>query len=257
MWGMIWEYRRLKCLLGTNSRYWENGLLMTSRYQELAKILGYFRIACRDQSGMLLDVISMHMHVSLEEIQLLATLDDPTKALQSQQSSAIIAWSKRKEARQAIWHAAQVIRHVKALPPQTLRDFIAVVLYHASLVLWAYGLSLRVRNAANPLYEPRVDRSRLDSLASAAGIYEQENAWLDGEETEEIRRYISLERGVPALRGNQPETALVLLDDPKSVLDVVLRVMEDNYPVQPSVKKPPLVVNLIHLIEKVCEATWY
>lgn len=257
IWGMVWEHRRLKSLLGSNSRYWDNGLLMTSRYQELAKILGYFRIACQDQSALLLDVISMHMHVSLEEIQVLATLDDPIKALETQQSSSVLEWSKEKEARQAIWHAGQVIRHAKMLPPQTLRDFTAVVLYHASLVLWAYGLSFRVRNATNPLYESRLDRSRLDSLASAAGIYEQENACLDGEETEEVRRYISLERGVPALQGTQPETLLVLLDDPKAVLEVVLRVMEDNYPVQPSVKKPPLVVNLIHLIEKVGEVTRY
>ncbi|CRG83450.1 hypothetical protein PISL3812_00801 [Talaromyces islandicus] len=257
IWGMVWEYRRLKSLLGSDSRHWDNGLLMTSRYQELSKILGYFRIACQDQSRMLLDVISMHMHVSLEEIQILATLDDPIKALQSQQSSSIMVWSKGKDARQAIWHAGQVIRHVKTLPPQVLRDFIAVVLYHASLVLWTYGLSLLVRNAADQPFEPHLDRSRLDSLASVAGIYEQENACLDGEETEDIRRYISLERGVPALRGAQPETALVLLDDPRAVLGVVLTVMEDNFPVQQSVKKPPLVVNLIHLIEKVREVTRY
>jgi hypothetical protein len=257
MWAIVWEYRRFKSLLGNNSRYWDNGILMTSRYQELAKLLGYFRIGCQDQSGILLEVISMHMHVSLEEIQVLATLDDPIKALETQQSSSIMGWSKEREARQAIWHAGQVIRHVKMLPPQTLRDFTAVVLYHASLVLWAYGLSLRVRNSTNPLYVSRQDRSRLDSLASAADIYEQENAWLDGEETEEVRRYISLERGVPALRHTHPETLLVLLDDPKAVLDVVLSVMESNYPVQPSVKKPPLVVNLIHLIEKVCEGTRY
>lgn len=257
LWAIVLEYRRLTSLLGNNSRYWDNGLLMTSRYQEIAKILGYFRIGCQDQSSMLFDVISMHMHVSLEEIQVLATLDDPIRALETQQGSSIMAWSKGKEARQAIWHAGQVIKHLKMLPPQALRDFTAVVLYHASLVLWAYGLSFRVRNATNPVYESRLDRNRLDSLASAAGIYEQENAWLDGEETEEVRRYISLERGVPALRGIHPETILVLLDDPKAVLEVVLRVMEKNYPVQPSVKKPPLVVNLIHLIEKLCEVTRY
>ncbi|KAK1783800.1 hypothetical protein QBC45DRAFT_455966 [Copromyces sp. CBS 386.78] len=49
-------------------------------------------------------------------------------------------WVRSTDARYAVWHAGQVFRAARGLPPTGLRGFNAMAVYFASLTLWVYGL---------------------------------------------------------------------------------------------------------------------
>ncbi|KAE8379289.1 hypothetical protein BDV26DRAFT_291456 [Aspergillus bertholletiae] len=234
MWGMVWEYRQFSILLAAQSRYWDNGILMVSRYQELVKMLRYFHMGYKNESKLHLNFILMHMHMSLEDVQLLATLEDPKKT--SEFPPSIYSWSKTKECRQALWHAGQVIGELKSLPSQRLRDFMAVALYHASLALWAYGMAISHATEGDAMSQSNPLSKDMENII-----------WLDGDDTDSVYRYIALERGIPTLHGVQPHIPSASLADPGAILELVLQIMHKNHYGE---REPPLVENLVHLIEK-------
>ncbi|KAL5043468.1 hypothetical protein BDW71DRAFT_199819 [Aspergillus fruticulosus] len=236
IWGPVWEFRQLSSLLAAGSRYWDNHLLMVSRHGQLRRILDCFRMAHAGETPVQLHLIMMHMHVSLEEVEILATSDDPSRAAASDQpASALQEWVAGEHSRHAIWHAGQVVRAIKFLPMQTLRDFTAIALYHASLTLWAYGMvSLRT---------PRRDKRLVPGPL-------ENNVWLDGPETEDVHRYIVLQRGIPALHGPGSASKAVLLGNPTAVLEMLIEVMQRNHHHEVFIQTPPLVANLVHLLER-------
>lgn len=226
LWGIVWEYRQFSSVLGTQSRYWDNGLLMASRAQQITKILEYFHLQHKDESGIVLHFILMHMNMSLEDIQSLATCDDPIRACDEHPLLGVRSWCKSREARQAVWHASQIIRELKHLPFQGIRDFKAIALYHASLVLWAYGMA------------------GTDSMPS-----EGSNIWLDGEEDTDTQRYIALSRGMPVIQGGLDGT-LIALSQPRRILETMIYLLQSNSHSEPGAQPPPLVANLILILGK-------
>ncbi|RMJ27118.1 C6 transcription factor RegA [Aspergillus sp. HF37] len=231
VWGMIWEYRQMNQLLSCGSSSpgaasCQRSLLMTSRYQQLAEMLDHFGTGYQNEAGLHLHVTLMHLHMSLEEIQLLAaSLEKPPTA--DRIPTSIWSWSRSKEGRRAVWHAGQVVREVRALPPRSLRDFTAIALYHSTLALWAYGVGL------GPL-------SATDATPT--------DVWLDGADSDIIKRFVSLERGRPMLHAVS-DGGGVDLRDPSALLAMTLQVMRQNHSGL-DVREPPLVVNLVHLMER-------
>ncbi|KAL2814219.1 hypothetical protein BDW59DRAFT_178056 [Aspergillus cavernicola] len=247
LWGLIWEYRQMSLLTGSSSnsrnshsstilapsRPWSSGLLMASRYQQLTEMLNYFGIGYRNENALYWHSTLMHMHMSLEEIQLLAATLEQSSESADRIPPAIEAWSGSKEGRQAVWHSAQIIRELRALAPQCLRDFTAVALYHSTLALWAYGMGV----------------ANLTGTATA-----QVPIWLDSPETEHVQRFISFGRGRPMLHGESPEVYAVDLCDPTTVLTLALRLMHHNHS-GPEAHEPPLVTNIVHAVQKLLEVT--
>ncbi|KAF7184664.1 hypothetical protein CNMCM7691_005976 [Aspergillus felis] len=238
IWGLVWEYRQLSSLLNGHSRYWDNDLLMASRHGQLSRILECFRMGYRDEVPVQLHFIVMHMYVSLEEVETLATSDDASRAWDQ---PALSDWFKSEHSRHAIWHAGQVVRGIKALPLQALRDFMAIALYHASLTLWAYGVVFchNMDNHGQQLAGPAL----------------QHKIWLDGLESEDIQRFITLQRGIPVLQGLDHAEETIFVGDPQAVLETMIRVMRQNHHHETSTQAPPLVDNLVHLLEKLRDAS--
>ncbi|KAJ5978942.1 Zinc finger C2H2 [Penicillium viridicatum] len=244
LWGLIWEYRQMNFLTSSNSNNnhsstmlgpsqpWSGGLLMASRYQQLTEMLNYFGIGYRNENALYWHSTLMHVHMSLEEIQLFAVSLEQSE-LADQVPPAIKAWSGSKEGRQAAWHSAQIIREVRALAPQCLRDFTAVALYHSTLALWAYGMGV----------------AGLIGTATA-----QVPIWLDSPETENVQRFISFGRGQPMLHGETPEVSAVDLCDPTTVLTLALWLMHHNHS-GPDAHEPPLVKSIVYAIQKLLEVT--
>lgn len=245
IWGLVWEYRQLSLLLHNPVRYWDSGLVMSSRYEELIKMLENFRIGYKYESTLFLELVLMHMHMSLNEIQALASLGDLRDGHKVQ--SSVGEWAKSKASRQAVWHAGQVIREIKSLPYQRIRDFVAVALYHASLTIWAYGIASRMVDFGNA-------RPHSASTRPPRTPLESHRVLLDGEENDDIRRYIALERGTPSLQSAQRNTPPISLNNPRAVLEIVIGVMGRGYD-SSSEQKPPLVENLLYLIERLRDAT--
>lgn len=239
MWGMVWEYRQLTSLLRGKPRLWDSGLVLNSRYQELMKMLEYFRIGYTHECTLLLEMILMHMQFSLDDVQLFAGLEGPDEA--SRVYSSMREWTESRASRQAVWHAGQVVRAARSLPPHHLRDFNAIALYHASLAFWAYGLACRKAESAQP-FESTPNRS------SSHEVQGKQVVWLDGKETAEIQKYIAFERGSPGLHGAGADLSFALLRDPSAVMEVVIGSMRQNHDGLSS-PRSPLVENLIHLME--------
>ena len=56
---------------------------------------------------------------------------------------ALVQWTKTHKARQALWHAGQVIRSARNLRQGLICDFAAIAVYQASLAFWCYGIITR------------------------------------------------------------------------------------------------------------------
>ncbi|KAL3462039.1 hypothetical protein BJX64DRAFT_288781 [Aspergillus heterothallicus] len=242
IWGLTWEYRQMSLLTssgGTNAppRAWSASLLMASRYQQLTEMLDYFGIAYRSESPLYWSSTLMHLHMSLEEIQLLATtLEQPEMGTQT--PPAIQTWSASKEGRLAVWHAAQILAEVRGCPPQCIRAFTAVALYQATLALWAYGVGVAAQ-------------------MTEGSIPTQEPVWLDVVEDEHIRRFISFGRGRPMLHEELPTNGFVNLWDPTAVLNMAINLMRHNHSASDALP-PPLVESLVHAMQKLLElTTWW
>lgn len=234
LWGLVWEFRQLSRVLRNQPRYWEGGILMNSRYQELIKILNCFCIGYPDESVLMREVILMHLHLPLEEIQQSAGLEEEVRPVQK----AVQEWGQSQTSRRAVWHAGQVLREARSLPSPYLRDFNAVALYHAGLAFWAYGLASRTA----------IRSSQLGKLPSPPQPDTLPTVWLDGSWNEDTNRYIVLGRGVPALHHSLPDMPATSLDDINAVLDVVISVMRQDH-CEPQNLRSSLVENLINLLE--------
>ncbi|KAL4744644.1 hypothetical protein BDW72DRAFT_212315 [Aspergillus terricola var. indicus] len=238
IWGLVWEYRQLYTLLAGQSRYWDNDLLMASRHAQLVKILKCFRMAYVNEAPVQLNFIMMHLNVSLEEIENLATSDDP---IQAWEQPALRDWFSSEQSRHAIWHAGQVVGAIKNLPPQALRDFMAIALYHASLILWAYGL------ASSHILESHGQE--------LAGLVLQQKVCLDGPEGEHMQRFIALQQGLPVLQGLNGAEDKISIHDTGALLGAMIQIMQQRH-IQGNVHRaPPLVDNLIQLLQKLRDAS--
>ena len=176
----------------------------------------------------------MHLHMPLEEIQQSAGLEEVHPVQQT-----LREWAQSQASRRAVWHAGQVVREARVLPSQHFRDFNAVALYHAGLAFWAYGVSSRVGVSSS---SPHPGRGQ--SPPQSEDLFP---VWLDDIWGEAVNRFISLEKGMPALHHTLLDKPPSNLCDINAVLDVVLGVMRQEH--QPHKLRPPLVENLIHLLE--------
>ena len=186
----------------------------------------------------------MNLHVSFEELQLFAGKEGNEEA--ERVYPLLKTWFENRKARQAVWHAGQVIRAAAAFSQNQLRDFYAVALYHASLAVWVYGM-----------VSLGSSRSRLKRTENAivSGSVDNGIVFLDGEDTAEARRFIALSRGVPAIRDlPSPSRAIgrvaqgyARLDNPKAVMEVVIEILTRNCTAGTS-GLPLLIENLAQLV---------
>lgn len=165
----------------------------------------------------------MNLHVSFEELQLFAGKEGTEEAVRVYPS--LKTWWKGRRARQAIWHAGQIIRAARRAEGE-LRDFYAVAIYHAALCFWVWGMCELGNSQPNRASE--------------------EIVWLDGEENNASRRFISMAGGTPMISGLNGRGNGCRLDNPKEVMEMVIGVMGKGCVLGNSL--PPLVENLSQLM---------
>ncbi len=199
------------------------------------------------QAKLMLELLLMHLHMSFDELQLFAGKEGEEEARRVY--PALQQWVSSREARQAVWHAGQIIHAAKQLPSHELREFYAIAVYHASLAFWAYGvLSMPARHEAR---------------ASNTNREGNELVWLDGDETPATKKFLALQRGVPCFSGggsgrmgNGRGEDASKLSDPSRVMRVISTILrgcnggvEDDAAVP-----PPLVENLSLLMRELGNA---
>ncbi|KAF2446291.1 hypothetical protein P171DRAFT_462652 [Karstenula rhodostoma CBS 690.94] len=229
IWGMIWEYRQLRAL--TSKKQFADSLLLSSRQQELTKMCEDFRlthVSSHVQELFTVEIMLMHLNAPLEEVQIfagIAGLDEARHAYTS-----IRNWTLTAAARQSVFHASQVIKISETTSQGILQNFYAMAVYHAALVLWAYGLLKRTADDAN--HEPNPDPQIFI---------------LGATEERDVKRFVKLNRGEPAIRDNSTKT-VVHLRDAAQVLGTVSQLLLHNH--GSGIEScPPLVDGLVQLME--------
>ncbi|KAK8103750.1 uncharacterized protein PG998_010783 [Apiospora kogelbergensis] len=217
------------------------------------------------QLSILVELFMMILHVHPDDLQRFAGKYGEDEA----RHAAMILedpWAGSRDARYAVWHAGQVFRHARALPPASLRGFHAIAVYFASLTLWVYGL---LSCSCSTQGQQQQQQDGVANAAHGAGAASTATAaaimppppptryvLLDGDESRETRAFLQLDKGVPGLStglglnsaaDGGAAVAAESLSNPGMVLDIARNVFRENYPMR-SEPLPPLVESLGNLL---------
>ncbi|KAI0540028.1 hypothetical protein GGR58DRAFT_512041 [Xylaria digitata] len=248
-WNLVFEWRQLSAVHRSNpfqnSYQASPNLILNSRHQELCKALSSFQLVIADrhasfsaQEALLLNLVLMNLHVSLDDLQLFAGKEGEDQARRVY--PILQQWSESTEARQALWHAGQVLRQAKMFPSGHLKQFYAVGVHHAALALWTYGVVTRAMR--NP---------------SSINI-SQEVVYIDGLESTEVQRFIEFGQGRPTIRVTRCDDGQAIesaLEDPHMCMEIAQEVLRMNFNTGQEVL-PPMVENLCILIKQLGGAAW-
>jgi hypothetical protein len=260
-WGLIWSFRQLVSI--NNSSTVDGAaispLMIVARKHELLEVLNRFRahvISYAERSvqhtlDLIVDLLTMYLHVSMEELQVFAGkegIEDSRRVF-----PRLRRWVLEQDSKQSVWSAGQVLRHAKRYAPGTLRNFAAIAVYHASLTLWSYGVIYRTS-----LSSDNFDRSSIEATTCFP---------VDGPASEHSQRFLMFGQGSPSISVNPrlsveetidtSSAGVALLTDPQATMRICLRILEHNFEVQDEqgvVKEPPLVFNLCQLMRDLNKA---
>jgi hypothetical protein len=254
-WGLIWH--RSQLLLMTKRPGHGQATGTDLRYNDLLQTLQHFRMHLAERTTspgaetiLILELLPMHLHVSLSDIQLLAGKQDPEDARYVLPS--LQQWAESRESRQAIWHAGQVLRAAKTFQHKQPRGFYTIALFHAGLVLWAYGVISRAKGDDHA------------AMAHSTTDEAQRVVSLDGDDSPAVQRFITLGKGVPCVSRQSAGMPVVLdpaqavpLTDTEGVMGVFVDALGRNFPCNSQAAgeaAPPLVENLIQLLRELGKA---
>lgn len=247
-WSLILEYRQLSAVHRTRS-YTNNtnsptSLLLDSRHQELVRELQNFHLLAGDwpdmsaQEHVVLHLLKMNLHVSLDDLQLFSGKEGEDQARRVY--PVLQQWATSASARTAVFSAGQVLRCAKMFPADHLNGFYAVAVHHAALALWTYG----VVNRAN----------RQQAMASQ---YAYGNVYLDDVDSLSVQRFIGFDQGRPLIRGPfiRGVAREASLQDTRACMEISQDILRANVS-HGKEATPPIVENLCHLIKQLGDAAW-
>lgn len=231
--ALVNEYHKMKFISTSESKHW-HALVTNSRQQELDQALQHFRMVCSElhiqcspEIVLTCEVISMLLYMSLEELQLFAGREDKQEARRVYHSA--LDWISSPDSRRAIWHAGQIIRAARTMPPNSLTGFSAIGVYYASLAFWSYSVVSKASTA------------RLTGSPNLKPSNPGTTVFLDGDKGAEVSKFFTLNCGLPALHGLGGAVYLV---DPASTM----RLAQSTLQPEPSEKTPALVQMLAQLM---------
>ncbi|KAI8937433.1 hypothetical protein NX059_005156 [Plenodomus lindquistii] len=234
MWGMVWEYRQMAGLNKDHSKA-NSSLILSSRYQELTKQLEDFRLSSPPLSKSIeitLELMLVHLNAPLDDIQLFAGIEGQEEARGAY--PGLREWTKSVSARQALWHAGQVLRAAEGLPRALLCNFNAIAVYHAGLILWGYGFLKRSTAEGTP-----ADTNQVNTV-------------LNGDDMLSARRFIMLDRGIPSIKSPRSQN-VTQLSNVSGVMEELMYLLQAPHDALEAC--PPLVGNLVQLLEGLRSAT--
>jgi hypothetical protein len=181
--------------------------------------------------------ILLGLHVSFEQVQLFAGKEGEEEARRAYPE--LQRWAESNDARKAVWHAGQILKAARRCSSKSLRDFRSVCLYHAGLTFWAYTIIL----TASP---PR-SRNSTQTPRPMPRTNDTTKVWLDGEDSQSVQRFISLDRGVVGVSDTDHGT-FVPLTEPKALMSLCIDLLIKNANAVTNDECLPLVENLNQLM---------
>jgi hypothetical protein len=236
VWGPIWEYRQMCALTARSQTKTNDSLILPSQYQELTKILKDFRVnsaLMSKSSEIALELMFVHLNAPLDDIQLFAGIEGQEEACSVYPGLQV--WVETVSARQALWHAGQIMRLAESLQPTLLCNFNVIAIYHAGLVIWSYGFLKRSTST---------DHNQADTS--------QETIILNRNDSLITHTFITLSSSIPAISSPWSQDC-ILLKDVCGIMDAMIRLLQG--PDAAECSKIPLVGNLVHLLENLRSAS--
>jgi hypothetical protein len=234
-------------LKGTNAR--ASLLVNEVQRRELLEMIEVHRCGLEyrenDQSPshmLILNLLYLHLFVSVEQVELVAGKDGIAEAQAT--CPLLKLWRKTQDAREAAWHAGQVVRAFSQLRRDDHTIFNAVALYHASLCIWLYGILSSQKSVEvddTPKYCPQSGEVQLD-----------------GKESLNTRQWVRLDCGLPTLSGfsvttEQHSVHRIPISLPSTILSKVIQMMMDKYQGQQG-SVPPFVERIVALSSRLQQA---
>jgi hypothetical protein len=197
-------------------------LLVSSLYQENIDRLESFKATFSDwgrkglepATQILYERQLMDLHACIEDLQYLAGKEGAT--LRQNVVPELARWVRAKEGRLAVWHAGQILAAAKGLCNSTLREGSAVAIFHAALVLWAFGI----------LSEKEVSHTfgRSSSGLNNGQAVEKE-VQMNGPGGAAVQQFLLLARGRPVISSWHTGEAEMVIDDQNVSLYCTKRVV--------------------------------
>ncbi|VUC29933.1 unnamed protein product [Clonostachys rosea] len=246
VWGMTWQYLQLCEALNQPKT---SSAALALQHQEIIRIIDQFQVHMDEDASpgveeprLMLELVQMRLHIPFHEVENIAgrgSVEDARQALPILQG-----WVDTQEARQAIWHAGQVLRAAQIFRSGHLRGFFAIAVFQAALALWVYGLVSqgRVRDGDNPA-------TSVQTTKDSAVIC------LNGPSELITRRFICtgkppscVLRPSRSVAGPVAASVPIPLTDQESISCMVADMLGDNFANCQAI--PPLVENLQQLLRQ-------
>lgn len=168
--------------------------LLRARHAELAQTLEKLQFSPMQQKftaqeNVLINLLLMNLHVSLEDLELFAGKQGDDQARQV--VPALQRWAQEGDSKRAIWHAGQILHWAREFPTGHLKDFYAVAVHHAALALWTWGIMTRTLRKSGQLANFSHQNEQIIYLDMAGTLALQD----------QMRQYMEYNTGRPAIRG--------------------------------------------------------
>lgn len=210
-WSRVWQFIQMRSISSLEEN---NSSVGTTNYLQQKLVASSQDLIVRFYEGMdpmhpcvqmMLEVGLMHLHVSLEDIQHLAGKEGEEHARRA--AARLRSWIRQRDSRQALFHAGQIAKAAAQCPPQYLRGFHAVMIYHASLTMWAYALLANSQTAVSTSQGPLYPNADIQLPAIR----------LDGDETARLKRFILLGIGNARIKRYSDSNGCSLSDEPPTI----------------------------------------
>ena len=256
--AQVWEYNQQALLQGSNGGAIDASasLWIQSRHQKLVQTLEAASSSIPESltsARLLHEFLLTSLHVSLDDVMRFAGKCGEEEAHRAYQ--VLQLWSQSKQARIAIWHAAQVVRAARAALPYQLRGSDAFLTYHAVMILWAYGMMQRdaARRTARSSPAPGAN-GHTDSIANNT----RQVVFLDRPKSTDIDAFLYRNQGRPCLQlqttraqaGDGQAPSVCDLRNPQSAMLVGIQVLECNCPNEQRSGMPQMIRSLCDLMSE-------
>lgn len=245
--AMVRRYRQDKIVFASNTVGATHGHSLADevQHQTILRILDDIRASCDEclppvEEDSVMHLISMHLLAPFDQIELVAGKEGPMEV--QRVYPHLQAWISTLPARQAVWHASQVLRSLREIPDVQLSHFDVIAAYHAGLCMWVYGVLLQ-----------ETEQHQAMTLASL----KQEEVILDAGESIQSQRWISHDRGVPVIFSGDLDNdssnhiaprMTVPIHCPRDLVQVVLKRVLSRFVGMNSL----LAENICHLMKALC-----
>lgn len=188
---------------------------------------------------LLAELFLMIFHANLEDLQRFAGRFGEGEAAEA--TEEFRTWAKTTEARIAIWHAGQVIRAAKNLPPNGLMAFNAIAVYYSVLTLWIYGLMTSHQMSWSDTQSPQFQIAAHPPNVEIV---------LNEEDGPRPRSFREDKKGVPGIVSYGLDgREFIPLKAPDRILQFARQLYKDNFsPEGQPLPLPPLVEGLCDLL---------